>query len=167
MPLQQYSNQVTCMPNGVYRWRSNVDRSYYFSKIMLGFKVCSCISLVILAVGLGLYLFSRSTSLLIILLSCAIGFFALSALIFGLTAVISSNPGELFELAETYVKTGSGRYATWFMFEQTKKLIITRRYLELRGRFSVMRVYAPEEDMALVRDFIRRRMPDEAEITFE
>ena len=158
---------LNCLSNGAYRWCCKTDPVWYRKRLGRAFRVCADIAIAVAAVGVGVYLFTKSLPILVVCGISALGFLALSGLIFGLTLLIFPDPSESYTLGDTYVRTGSGRYATWFMFKDTRRLTIRKDCVVLQGRLNTMRVYVPEEDFAFVRDFIRRRMPDEAEIDFE
>ena len=74
---------------------------------------------------------------------------------------------EIYHLTDEYIETGSGKTRALFSFKRTRKVIVTRKYMELRGRFGGPRVYAPEEDMSFVRSYILSRVPGEAQIRYE
>ena len=158
--------KISRLPNGSYTWRCPTSVEYVRMQLMLGFKICIAVDLVILAVGIALLLYTRSMELLMIFGAIAGGFLALVLLIFGLSVLIYRDPWERYQLMDTYIMTGYGRSSSWFNYKNTKVLNIRPTYLELRGKVAVMRVYVPAEDYPFVRDFIKYRMPDEAEINY-
>ena len=134
---------------------------------MTGFWACVGIAVFLVVMGAVFCAMNRDWSMLWVVLLCDAVFMAITVLVTRLFLRGAVDPGEIYELTDSYVKTGSGKTSAYYEFRRVKALTVTRGYLELRGKLTPMRVYVPEDDMAFVRDWIRRRLPPETEISFQ
>ena len=70
-----------------------------------------------------------------------------------------------YRMMDELIATGLGRRTAVFEFRKAKRMIVGKRYIELRGTISAFRLYVPEEDLDFVRDYIRERVPVECEMS--
>lgn len=155
--------------NGVviYSWECPLGRDYYLSNLFLAAKAFGIIALLVLALGVFLAMSFHNWVVFAALAAGVVVFLGIVALVCFLIYRLDSNPQQIYEMTEVFVKSGFGRHATHFVFDQTKELVVTREYLLLRDGITRVRVYAPEEDMPFVRNFIVNHVPGEADIRYE
>ncbi|MBR5095141.1 MAG: hypothetical protein IK095_08605 [Oscillospiraceae bacterium] len=171
MSLFQYPERLTRQQDGSYRWTCRIGLDYHRSQAMLAMKICLGIAVFLLAFGAFAAYSARDLEQIWIVALCVVVFLAIAAFFTRLygwgIGSLRPDPRELYEMTEEHVKTGFGKTAAYFRYARVKVLVIRPDYLELRSRRSRVRVYAPEEDMAFVRDYIRRRVPGDAEVRFD
>lgn len=164
--LHEYTDKVTQQEDGAYRWRGTVEKEYEHRSYTLTRIICVCIAVFCLLFGVLLSLqYVGIQSFLPVVISVVL-FLLIS---FGICWLMEKAPGpysEIYELTDTYVKTGSGKTSAYFHFSKAKKVIVSPKYIELKGTFGGPRVYASEEDMPFVKGWIMSRIPGTAEIYY-
>lgn len=168
--LLGYPDRVTEQSDGRWLWYCSIDPAYYGSQLMLGVWACAGIAVFLLLYGAFLSVHFQDWSGFLVILGGVAVFLVITAVVFGLFfqgARKDADPKELYEMTDTYVKTGSGRSSSYFYFRRIRKFTVRPKYLELRGKRISMRVYVPGEDMSFVRNYIMSRLPSDAEIRYE
>ena len=156
--------RVTPHPNGFYIWSAELD----MNEVRKGYKTGGIIWAEIAAVIFlsGIFFSLRSHDWRPFLYVS--GFVIVIVLItFGVVHG-QENMGQrrqTYRLMDELIATGSGRRTAVFEFKKAKKMIVGERYIELRGTMSGFRLYVPEEDFDFVRDYIRKRVPVECEMS--
>ena len=164
--LHEYTNRVTQQEDGAYRWRSTVEKEYEQRSYTMTKYICVGIAAFMLLFGglLGLQ-YGAMEAFLPVVFSVVV-FLIIS---FGICWIMEKAPGpysEIYELTDTYVKTGSGRTSAYFHFSKAKEVIVSPKFIELKGTFGGPRVYASEEDMPFVKGWIMSRIPGTATIHY-
>lgn len=160
-------NPLTRLPIGTFIWTCPIDRSYY--RRVFRFTALSCGSLaafVLLYFGFLSFLFDDWKSMGIV--GAIVGVFILiTVAVCGLLDHLVPDPQESYEMTEEYIKIASGRSWMNYEFRRVQVLILTRGYMELRGKMPKLRVYTLEEDRELIEDFIKSHVPEDCEIRRE
>lgn len=155
-------DRVTKLQDGSYYWRCEIGKDYERRAYRQTMIICSAIAVFIVVYGGILSMMYHSG--FIITVGCAVFLMVLaSAICFGLDRL----PGKMkenYRMTEEYVESGSGKSRAAFAFKRARKVIVTNRYIELKGRFGGPRVYVPEEDMPFVKGHILCRIPGDAEV---
>lgn len=163
---RKYTERVTDTGEGIFLWRHSIDREYELEKVKSGFRACLLVDFFILAAGALYTVLRNSPAFFIIAGICAAIFLLLSIVIFGITALLIDNPGEIYTMTDTFMQTGTGNSTVTFDYKKAKKVIVTTRYVEMKSAAKSMRVYASHEDISFVRNYILRRTGD-AEVIYE
>lgn len=111
------------------------------------------------------YRYDRWKSMLVVA-ACVGVFLLVTLLVFGLT-LLATDPQERYELTDTYIKIGSGRSSAFYRFRKIRTAAVTKKYIELQGKITRTRVYAPAEDFNFVRSYILDRLPGECDVRYE
>ena len=165
--MSEYPLQVIAQyPGGIYHWTCPIDLDFYRRGMMTGVKACIGIAVFLLAFGAFLAAKFHDFNTFLIVLGCTAGFAAICALAFVPVIVLVKDPMEHFEMCEDWVKSGSGKSAVYFNYKHIQTLTIHQTWLELGGKVKTMRIYAPAEDFAFVRDYIKNRVSGETEIYY-
>ena len=162
-----YEDRVTQQEDGSYRWRCLTEAEYERKHIWTAMKACVIIAVIMLAVSayMGIYLESLQEAGIVVI--CVAVFLGIAFAVCLISDRLTTEPWEIYELTETYIKTGTGKTSVYFNFSRARKVIVKPNCLELKGLFGGPRVYAPPEDMSFVRSFILGKVPDSADISFE
>ena len=159
---EQVTDRVTLQPGGFYSWYGNMDNAYYRNQQYNGLKLF--IGLLLLMM---LIMFTLLQSLEFILIIGAVFAFVI-LLTLGIILLTVRGEGvtrEIYTMTDSWVRAGSGRSSSYFTFSKARQVTFMPRYVELRGRLKVLRVYVPQEDMPFVREHIRSRLLPGAGIT--
>ena len=162
MYIHKYPDRVQLQEDGVYRWSCRIDKKYEQRIYRITMIACSIIAVFVLALGVILSLMSGSIGEFGIVAGCVAAFLAITVLVCWFMDRVSSDPHEIYEMNEEYVLTGSGRSREYFAFKKAKKLLVTEKYIELKGDVRSMRLYVPQDDMEFVRGYVMNRVPPEA-----
>jgi ABC-type multidrug transport system fused ATPase/permease subunit len=165
--LYEYTDQITRQEDGSFRWRCDVEKEYEQRTYKLTLIICAVIAAFILAFGAFLAVMYNDLKSFAIVAGCVVVFMLISLLTCWVLNRLPGTMREIYHMTDEYIETGSGKTRALFSFKRTRKVIVTRKYVELRGRFGGPRVYAPEEDMSFVRGHILSRVPGEAEVRYE
>ena len=152
------TERVTLQPDGFYSWYGMMDNAYYRDQQNNAVKLLFWILLFLMGI---IAVFVPSWEFLL-LLAGIFGFVILLTLaIIQLTVHGEGVTRELYTMSDTWIRVGSGKTSSYFTFSKARRVTFLPQYVELRGRVKSLRVYAPEEDMPFVRDYIRSRLlPD-------
>lgn len=165
--LLNYPDRVTQRTDGAYVWYCRIDEDYNRKITLSGLRVCIGMAVFLLAFGAFLsYRFNDRTSFWIVA-GCVAAFLLISFFFFGMALRLQKEPKEVYRMIETDVKTGTGKSSAYFSFKKARQVIVTRKYIELRGKIARMRVYAPEADYDFVKSYILNRVPGDADIRYE
>ena len=164
--MSWYPTEITEQPDGSYTWRCSIEVEYHRKSMGTGFKACIGIAVFLLVFGAFFAWQQQDRETFWIVAGCTAVFLLITVLVFGLT-LLATDPQEIYQMTDEYVKTGSGRSSAYFRFRKTKTAVFTRRYIELQGKVTKMRIYIPAEDLDYVKDFIRVRLPDDCDIRYE
>ena len=171
MYLHTYPDHPQLQEDGAYRWRTSTEVSFELENLMLGVKACVVIAIFILAFGLYLSVHFDDWESFGIVALCVVVFMVICGLIFGLIIRSlkhsASEPKEIYTLTETHVQSGSGRATVFFTLNGAKQVIVTKRYIELRGAVKKIRVYVPVQEMSFISSFILERVPGTAQIHYK
>ena len=162
-PLQK----IARYPNGIYHWSCSIDVDYYRHGMMNGVKACIGIAVFLLIFGGFLAVTNDDLESFFIVLASTAVFGVICAGVFIPVIVLVKDPGEHFEMCDDWVKSGSGKSSVYFNYKGVRTLAIHNNWLELRGKVKKVRIYAPPEDFGFVRDYVKYRIPGEANITYE
>lgn len=160
------SKPLTRLPNGSYQWACSIDRSYYRRIFWYTGISCGIIAAFVLAFGAFLAILYDDWQSMLIVGGC-VAVFAVITVVVCFIFDLDKDPQECYEMTEDYIKTGAGKSAAYYGFERVRVLVITRNYLELRGKISKLRVYTHEEDRELIRSFIKTHVPEDADIRYQ
>ena len=164
--MAYYPTEITEQPDGSYTWSCSIEVEYHRKSMGTGFKACIGIAVFLLLFGAYFVWQHQDWETFWIVAGCTAVFLLITMLVFGLT-LLATDPQEIYQMTDEYVKTGSGRSSAYFRFRKTKTAVFTRRYIELQGKVTKMRIYIPAEDLDYVKDFIRVRLPDDCDIRYE
>ena len=150
-------------PNGCYHWNCSIEREFHRKSGRQGIWgvliICAVVVIVFLIATQGGDLLNDFwIPVLVISVIVAI---TLPLIILWYSA---PDPHEQYSMTEDYVKSGYGQGAIFSEFKKTNEVMITQKYIELVGKYRNNRIYAPEEDMDFVKDFILERLPDDVVI---
>ena len=165
--LYEYPDQITRQEDGSFRWRCAIEKEYEQRTYKITMIICSAIAAFILVFGGFLAVMYDDLTSFAIVAGCVTVFLLISLLTCWVLNKLPGTMREIYHMTDEYIETGSGKTRALFSFKRTRKVIVTRKYVELRGRFGGPRVYAPEEDMSFVRGYILSRVPGEAQIRYE
>ena len=160
----EYPERVTLQPNGSFRWNCPIEKEYERRAYRHTLYFCGGLAAFLLVFGTVLSVMYEQSVLIPVLSTGGIMLIVLL-----LCFILDRLPGTMTEdyiLTDKYIHTGHGKSGAYFDFRRTKEAVFNNRYIELRGPFGGPRVYVPEEDMPLVRDFILSRLPGDAEIRY-
>ncbi|MBQ8072589.1 MAG: hypothetical protein IJ231_02380 [Clostridia bacterium] len=152
---EQVTDRVTLQPGGFYSWYGNMDNAYYRNQQYNGLKLFIGILLFMM-----LIMFTLLQSLEFILIVGGIFAFVI-LLTLGIILLTVRGEGvtrEIYTMTDSWVRAGSGRSSSYFTFSKARQVTFMPRYVELRGRLKVLRVYVPQEDMPFVREHIRSHL---------
>ena len=158
------TRRITRQPNGTYLWSAVVDKDYEHRSYSITVTFMGIFCLCIILLGL---LFSSMTGNWRdswIVPVCALSIFGFTWL---LCHFLENLPGETcstYLLTDDFVKSGFGRNAVYFTFRKALILTFRPRYIELKGKHSTFRIYAAEEDMPFLRDYLLERMPESIDV---
>ena len=147
--------------DGSLRWNCSIDKDYHrkFGREgLLGvFFLCAFVFLIFLFVSHGTIAkddlwMPLSVIGVILVISLPLLFLWNSA----------EDPHEQYVMTEDYVKSGYGKSSIYSEFKKTNEVTVSEKYIEMSGKYKTNRVYVPPEDMDFVREFILKRLPDDA-----
>ena len=164
MSLFEYPDRVTLQDDGSYRWECATEKAYERKSYTITMKVCIGISLFVLVYGTILSVMFHQSPWIYILSDAA--FLLIAFLICLGMDRLPGNAREIYHLTDTYIRSGYGRSGASFSFNRTREVIVSEKYIELKGKFGGPRIYVPAEDMTFVRDYILKRLPGEANIKY-
>ena len=162
MYIHKYPDRVQLQEDGVYRWNCRIDKKYEQRIYRITMIACGIIAVFVLALGIILSMMSGSIGEFGIVAGCVAVFLVITVLVCWFLDRVSSDPHEIYEMTEDYVQTGSGRSKEYFILKKAKKMLVTEKYIELKGDVRTMRVYVPQDDMEFVRGYLMNRVPLEA-----
>ena len=162
MYIHKYPDRVQLQEDGVYRWNCRIDKKYEQRIYRITMIACGIIAVFVLAFGIALSMMSGSIGDFGIVAGCVAVFLLITVAVCWFMDKVSSDPHEIYEMTEEYVQTGSGRSKEYFTLKKTKKLLVTEKYIELKGDVRSMRLYVPQDDLEFVRGYIMNRVPPEA-----
>ncbi len=161
-------DRVTRQPDGTYLWSCVTDRKLEREGQKIALRMFEGIAAVVLFIGLFLTVRNDYgwTGVLITVGSAA----GILLITIGVIHGENSMPGErrcTYRMSESGIRNGTGSRAATYVFQDTKKVIIGRTYIEMQAGFGAFRAYAPEEDMSFVRNYIMSHIPGDAEVVYE
>lgn len=146
--------------DGKYQWNCSIDRDYHRRTGLKGLigilGLCAFVFILFLFVSHG----SIKDDLWIPLVVIGVILLISLPLIFMWNS--AGDPHEQYEMTEDYVRSGYGKAAIYSEFKKINEAVVTEKYIEMIGKFQNNRIYVPAEDMDFVRDFILKRLPEEA-----
>lgn len=164
--FRKYTDRVIKQSDGCYCWRQETDREYELSRLRAGFIACVIIALFILVYGGILSILYPDPENMLVVAACAAVFMLICILIFGLCAHFVKSPSETYIMDDTYIQTGEGKSSVLFNYKGAKKVTLTPKYIELKGRLKTVRVYVPPQDMSFVKNHILSRVSGQADIVY-
>ena len=157
------NNRITQEPDGSFRWNCPIDTDYHRKSGREGLFgvlfLCAFVFFIFLAVSHGTDL--REDIWIPLSVIGVILVIALPLLFLWNSA---GAPHEQYVMTEDYVKSGYGKASIYSEFKKTKEAVVTAKYIEMDGNFRNNRIYVPSEDMEFVREYILKRLPDDAVI---
>ena len=150
--------KVKRLPDGAYTWSCPVEAEYFRDTVRPGLYASIAAAAGLLIFGALLALPKNDMSVFLAVAGVAAVFLLLTGIFFGLF-FSAKNPHEEYLLTDTYVRTGRGRTSVFFQFSKARRAIFTAKYIELQGKRAKMRVYVPDEDYPLVKDFMTKHLP--------
>lgn len=162
MYYHKYPNRVQLQEDGVYRWNCRIDKQYEQRIYKISMVACGIIAAFLIVIGAGFSVMSGSFGEFGIVAGCTAAFLVITVLVCWLLDHISSDPHETYEMTEDYVQTGSGRSKEYFAYKKTKKILVTEKYIELKGDVRTIRIYVPHDDMEFIKGYIMNRISPEA-----
>ena len=165
--LFEYPERVTLQPDGSYRWKCEISKNYEQHSYRVVMIVCAVISLFLLIFGSFFYIRYQDWKPLVIITACVAVFLIIAFLICLLFARLPGNAVEFYHLADTYIQTGYGRARASFSFRHARQLTISRSCVELKGSVGGVRIYAAEEDLPFIRNYLLCRIPGDAEVLYD
>ena len=166
--LKKIPDRVTRQPDGTYLWSGVTDRKVELEGQQIALRIFEGIAAVVLFIGLFLTVRNDyGWKGVLITFGSAAGILLITI---GVIHGENSMPGErrcTYWMSESAIRNGTGLRAATYIFQDTKKIIIGRTYIEMRARFGAFRVYVPEEDMSFVRNYIMSRIPGDADVEYE
>lgn len=156
-------SRITLGPDKSYHWDCPVDKDFHQKSGRQGLWavvfICAFVFILFLIINHGP---GTGNDLWIPLLVIAV------ILVISLPLLLlwnsADDPHEQYVLTEDGVKSGYGKSTIYTDFKNTREVAVTSRYIELSGKYRKNRIYVPTEDMAFVRDFILKRLPDDVMI---
>ncbi len=159
-------DRVTRNTNGTYSWSCRIDRDYHRKDVFKGLAgIMIIIAVILLIHAFAPSLPGQEKELWVVLIP--IGVILLIALPLLFLQYNASDPHEQYAMNEEYIKSGYGKSSVYTNFHKVKSITITPKYMELYDGTRRNRIYVPEEDMDLVREFTLERVPQSAVIHHE
>ena len=149
-----YPDRVQIQEDGFYRWNCRIDKSSEHRIYMITMKVCGIIAALILVRGLVFAWMVRDLEVLGIIAGCVAIFLLISVGVCVLIDRLSQDPHEIYEMTDSYVKIGTGKYAQYFWYKDIRQTTYDMNYMELKGLVRTRRVYIPAEDMEFVKSYV-------------
>lgn len=162
-----YGNHLTRQEDGTWCWRCSTGVDYYMRSIRYAVIACVIIGIFVLVFGAILAIPNQDWEVMAIFAGCDAVFALITFVVCWIFSRNVSDPKEIYELHEDYVRSGSGRSSIYFEFSKAKEVVFTEKYIELKGKLTSLRVYVPEEDMSFVKNHIMSQLPGDAEIRYE
>ncbi len=153
------SDNIRQVSDGVWRWQCKVDGEYMHRSRRITITVCAGLCLMLLAFSAMLDMETMT-----ITATCCVVVMLIAYLVCHISSRLSSSSSMGYEMTDTYIMTGSGRWTVRFSFSDIRKIIITRNYLDLRKPSGSMLVYVPDIDFDPVLEHILSRIPETAEV---
>ena len=164
---EEYPPRLTCGGDGIYRWRGRPDEKH--NAFVVKVTMLSSAGLCLLMLGLVL-LAGGGEMLPAMLLTCVI-IMAIAGAVCLAYRRISRNASQPYEISDEYVRhVGSTpRYDTRVPYKNIRRLKVrsSRDQIVVKTRGMTMPVFVPHEDFHYVLDYIRCRIPADAEVIFE
>ena len=158
-------NKIVREPDGSWCWDCPIDRDFHRrsgrSGLLWILILCDGVFITFLIASHGKGIQNDIWIPLLV-----IGVILVTALPLFLLWNSAEEPCERYVMTEDHVTSGYGRGTICSVFKKTKEVRITSKYIELTGNYRSNRIYVPPEDMDFVREFILRRLPDDAEIRY-
>ena len=156
-------NRITQEPNGSYKWDCSIDRDYHQRSGREGLWGVLILCAVVLFIFLGI---SHGENLKedIWIPLLVIGVILLITLPLLFLWNSAGDPHEQYVMTEDYVKSGYEKSSIYSEFKNTKEVYVTAKYIEMIGKYKNNRIYVSPEDMEFVREFILKRLPEDAVI---
>lgn len=164
--FRKYTDRVIRQSDGCCCWRQETDLEYALSHLRAGFIACVIIALFVLVYGGILNFLYRDPANMLIVAACAAVFMLISILIFSLCAHFVDSPSEIYTMYDTYIQAGEGKTSVSFHFKGAKRVTLTPKYIQLKGRLKTLRVYVPPQDMSFVKNHILSRVSGQADIVY-
>ena len=161
-----YPDRAARQENGIYRWRCEVEAEYEKRAGVYAMTACLIIAAFIMVFGMILSIPEKDWATLGIIAGCDAVFMGISSFIIWLCYRSADGYFNVYELTDEYVKSGTGRYAVYFYFRETKSITFTGKYIELKGNAKSLRVYVPSEDYSLVKGQMTNHIPGTAEVFY-
>ena len=153
--------------NGVYRWNFEIEKTYERRSYQTAMKACLIVAACVFGFGVVFTFMTQDLMILGIMSVCVAVYLLIALIICRMFDRLDPGPHMSYELTDTCVKAGAGRSAVTFRFRKTRKAVVRKEYIELKGALSSLRVYAPADIMPVVRTHILNRIPGKADIRFE
>ena len=149
-----YPDRVQIQENGFYRWNCRIDKSYEQRIYKITMRACGIIAALILVIGLVFAWMVRDLEVFGIIAGCVAVFLLISVGVCVLIDRLSQDPHEIYEMTDSYVKIGTGKYAQYFWYKDIRQTTYDMNYMELKGLVRTRRVYIPAEDMEFVKSYV-------------
>ena len=150
--------------NGVYHWTGTVDVGYEHKvfKIVCGVMGAMCVFFIVMALVMG------GDMLGVTLLTC-LGVMAIAGGVCWIFSLNAGNRPQAYSMTEDYIIFGVGKASNPFSFRSIRKAVVytSRNMIELYQLVGSGPVFASHEDFGFVRDYILRRIPEDAEVIYE
>lgn len=162
----EYTETVTQVEPGVYRWKCMTSKEDERKAYTMTMKICAFIAACLLVICSAFCIMQDDWWSMWIVLLCVAVFMIISLLIcLGLDRM-SGGVVQVYEMRDTYLKSGSGRTAAYFKYKRTRTMLICPDHIELQGPFGGPGIFARPEDLPFVRDYLLSRMPGTAIIRY-
>ena len=165
--LVEYPENVTQFGPDVYRWKCVTSKEDERKAYKMTMKICAFIAACILVMSIVFCIMMDDWESMWIVIVCVAVFMLISLLI---CLILNGLPGgvtQVYEMTDTYLKTGAGRTSAYFKYKRTRTMEIFPDHIELRGPFGGPGIFAQPKDLPFVRDYLLSRMPGTAVIRYK
>lgn len=150
--------------NGRYQWKGTIDVSYKHKVFKIIFLVIGAVCALFIVMGLTM----GRDMLGVILLSCL----GIMAIVGGVCFLFNLNAGnrkQPYTMTEDCIIFGGGKASNPFFFKSIRKAVVynSRNMIELHTLVGHGPVFVDHNEFGFVRDYILRRLPEDAEVLYE
>ncbi len=161
----EYPMRVTHYDDGYYCWRAEIDRDFEMSGYKTTIRIVGfmCLGILIFSVVLS---FSYGFDTLLWTLIPIVVIMGITLLLVWLFSRHKDKAIQGYEMTDHFVRYAQAK-GGYFSLKNTREMIITPTYAELRGKPAKIRVYYPAEDKDLVSSHLMTHVPLGTKITNE
>jgi len=160
-----YTPRVTRGEDGAYRWVYEIDKEHNLLGARITMRVMGVMAVMLVLLGAFM-----GRDALVVMLLCAVAAVVIAlavCLVFYKLAPTSRQP---YELTEKYIRwVGTGRTNAYYYFRGIRRVRVSRpeNMIEVRGLIGFIQVFVPPEDFSFVCEYILRRLPERADVTYD